>query len=291
MTEHFIPMVLNGDAGSRPGMVGTFFKRVAKHFANEVAVVTPNGRLLSHSPAEGLATWQKIPKAERTTLEDLGKYDATLDPGPPAGGLILNVYARGLMRDPAGRLQAYKTDVARNREPGRDHLWLTKAEWQALVPSRPIQGAVVAVPAPVVERLCRYCLIDLVRVGGNGGPRRSAEVRSDPWQLTVAEVTPAAVQLRLDGSARLVTHDRGSGARDQEGKADTYQLLGFLCYDRKQGVFTRVDVVALSETGHYDEMHRKVVPLGVAFELAQGQAPAERVPPASFGKDYFGKSR
>jgi hypothetical protein len=291
MTEHFIPMVLNGDAGSRPAMVGTFFKRVAKHFANEVAVVTPNGRLLSHSLAEGLAMWQRMSKAERTTLEDLGKYDATLDPGPPAGGLILNVYARGLIRDPAGRLQVYKTDVARSREPGRDHLWLTQAEWQAWVPSRPIQGAVVAVPNAVVERICRYCLIDLVRVGGNGGPRRPEDVRPGEWQLTVAEVTPASVQLRLDGSARLVTHDRGNGAQDQEGKADTYQLLGFLRYDRRQGVFTRADVVALSETGHYDEMHRKVVPLGVAFELAQGQVPAERVAPASFGKNYFGKSR
>jgi hypothetical protein len=50
-------------------------------------------------------------------------------------------------------------------------------------------------------------------------------------------------------------------------------------------------MVALSETGHYDEIHRKVVPLGVAFELAQGQLPAERVAPASLGKDYFGKSR
>jgi hypothetical protein len=291
MTEHFIPMVLNGDAGSRPGMVGTFFKRVAKHFANEVAVVTPNGRLLSHALAEGLAIWKKLPETERKTLEDLGKYDATLDPGPPAGGLILNVYARGLMRDLAGRHQVYKTDVARSREPGRDHLWLTKAEWQALVPAQLTQGAVVAVPGPVVERICRYCLIDLVRVGGNGGPRRSEEVRSGAWQMTVVEVTPAAVQFRLDGSARLVTHDQGSGAQDKEGKADTYQILGFLRFDRRQGVFKQVDVVALSETGHYDEIHRKVLPLGVAFELAQREVPAERVPPASFGKDYFGKSR
>src|SRR5262249_42532000 len=161
-------------------------------------------------------------------LEDLGKYDATLDPGPPAGGLILNVYARGLMRDPAGRLQVYKTDVARSREPGRDHLWLTKAEWQALVPAHLTRGEGVGVPGPGVERICRYCLIDLVRVGGNGGPRRPEDVHPGEWELTVAEVTPAAVQLRLDGSARLVTHDRGSGARDQEGKADTYQILGFL---------------------------------------------------------------
>ena len=286
-----MPIVLNGDAGSRPGMVATFFKRVAKHFANEVAVVTPNGRLLSHSLKEGLAMWQKLPIAERTTLEDLGKYDATLDRVPPTGGLVLKVYARGLMRDPAGRLQIYKTEVARSREPGRDHLWLTQAEWQALVPDRLTPGEAVAVPAPVVERICRYGLIDLVRVGGNGGPRRPEDVRAGAWRLTVAEVAPASVRLRLDGSARLVTHDRGSGAQDKEGKVDSYQVLGVLSYDRKRERLTRFDVVGLSETGHYDEIHQQVVPLGVALELAEGRVPADRVAPSSFGKDYFSKSR
>jgi hypothetical protein len=286
-----VPIVLNGDAGSRPGMVATFFKRVAKHFANEVAVVTPNGRLLSHSLKEGLAMWQKLPIAERTTLEDLGKYDATLDRVPPTGGLVLKVYARGLMRDPAGRLQIYKTEVARSREPGRDHLWLTQGEWQALVPARFAQGEVVAVPGPVVERICRYGLIDLVRVGGNGRPRRPEHVHSGAWRVTVAEVTRASVRLRLDGSARLGTHDRGSGAQDKEGKADTYQVLGVLSYDRKQQRFTRFDLVGLSETGHYDEIHQKMVPLGVAFELSQGQVPADRVAPSSFGNDYFRTSR
>jgi hypothetical protein len=271
-------------------MVATFFKRIAKHFANEVAVVTPNGQLLSHSLNEGLAKWEKIPETERKTLEDLGKYDTTLDPVPPTGGLVLKVYARGLMRDPVGRFQIYKTEVARSREPGRDHLWLTQAEWQALVPARPAPGEVVAVPAPIVERICRYCLIDLVRVGGNGGARRREDVRSGEWRLTVAEVTPASVRLRLDGSARLVTHDRGSGAVDKEGKVDAYQVLGILSYDRKQESFTRFDLVGLSETGHYDDIHRKALPLGVAFQLAHGQAPADRVAPSSFGKDYFGKS-
>jgi hypothetical protein len=128
--------VLNGDAGARPGLVATFFRRVARHFANETAVVTPNGRLLAHSPAEGLKKWRALPADERRRLDDLGPYDPSRDPEPPAGGVILNVFARALTRDADGRLRPYQAEVARSREPGRDHLWLTEAEWRALVPAR-----------------------------------------------------------------------------------------------------------------------------------------------------------
>ena len=169
-------MVLNGDAGSRPGLVSTFFRRVAKHFANECAVVTPNGRLLSHSPAEGLAKWRQLPAAERKRLDDLGKYDTAHDPAPPPGGVILRVFARGLVRDPQGKLQIYKTKVARSLEAGRDHLWLTEAEWRSLVPSGAKAGETLPVPQPLTDRICRRYLIDLVRVGGNGGPRRPEQV-------------------------------------------------------------------------------------------------------------------
>jgi hypothetical protein len=282
--------VLNGDAGSRRDMVSRFFGRVARHFANEVAVVTPNGRLLSHSLTEGLNKWKKLPKARRKTLEDLGKNNAALDPAPPAKGLILKVYARGLERDSAGRLRIYKTKVARSLEAGRDHLWLKEAEWQALLPARFRKGEKRQVPQPLVDRICRRCLIDLVRVGGNGGPRRPEEVLAREIHLTVTEVTPRNIRMSLDGSARLATHDRGSGAFNKEGKVDTFQLLGRLEYDRAKKVFTRFAVVAFSETGHYDEINRKVLPLGVAFELTRGDTPADRVPPSSYGKDYFGKS-
>jgi hypothetical protein len=284
-----VPLALNGDAGARGDMVSTFFKRVAKHFANEVAVVTPNGRLLSHDPAEGLARWKKLPRAERKRLADLGRYDTRLDPSPPPGGLVLKVYARALTRGPGGRLGAYKTGVARSREPGRDHLWLSAGEWKALVPEAPRPGQRRPVPAALADRLCRRCLIDLVRVGGNGGPRRPDEVLARELRLTAEEVTPARLRLRLDGRARLATHDVGCGARGKAPKVDTFALLGYLDYDRAKKVVTRFDVVALSETGHYDEVHRKVLPLGVAFELTRADSPADRVPPSSFGKDYFGK--
>jgi hypothetical protein len=131
-------------------------------------------------------------------------------------------------------------------------------------------------------------VIDLVRVGGNGGPRRPEEVLARDLRLTVESVSAGVMRLRLDGSARLATHDHGSGARGRERKVDRFQFLGFLTFDRKAEAFRRFDLVAFSETGHFDEIHNRVLPLGVAFELAAGKTPAERLPPSAFGKDYFG---
>src|SRR4051812_9969903 len=136
-------------------MAARFLKRMAGHFANETAVVTPNGKVLHHSPAEGLARWKKLPRAERTHLEDLGKYDPGREPAPPAGGLILNVYARGLSVPEFGRLEVYRNPRAHlSKEPGRDHLWLTEAEWKSLVPGRPKKAQRFAVPKPLVDRMC-----------------------------------------------------------------------------------------------------------------------------------------
>jgi hypothetical protein len=268
-------------------MVSAFFKRVARHFANEVAVVTPNGKLLSHSPRDGLKSWQNLPRAERTALQDLGRYDIALDPAPPLKGLILKVYARGLVRDSQGNLQIYKTKVARSLEAGRDHLWLTESEKKSLVPARPHEGDTLKVADAIVDRIYRNCLIDLVRVGGNGGPRRHEQVLAREMRLTVVAATADAVRLRLDGSARLATSDAGSGARGKSGKVDTYQMLGFATFDVNKESFTRLDLVALSETGHFDEINHKTLPFGVAFELTPGKKPADRLPPSSFGKDYF----
>lgn len=272
-------------------MASKFFRRVARHFANEVGVVTPNGKLLSGYPEEGLKKWRALPEAERRRLEDLGTYNAALDPQPPPGGLVLDVYARALTRTPEGRWQIYRTEVARSLEAGRDHLWLTGAEWKSLLPARPAKGERVEVPDPVVDRICRRYLIDLVRVGGNGGPRRREDVLAEHMRLTVVEVTPQTVRLKLAGSARLATQDVGSGARPNMLKIDTFQLLGRLEYDPRAKAIKRFEILALSETGHFDEIHHKVLPLGVTFELSRGEKPAERVAPSSFTKDYFASGR
>jgi hypothetical protein len=82
-----------------------FLGRVAKHFANEVAVVTPNGEFLSQDAAEALKKWKQMPASKRKHLADLGEYDSKLDPSPPPNGLVINVYARALRRSDTGRFE------------------------------------------------------------------------------------------------------------------------------------------------------------------------------------------
>lgn len=275
LAAEFIPVVLNGSVDKRGDMVSRFFKQVSRHFANDMAVVTPNAQLLAHAPAEGLKKWKELPAEERKTLADFGAYDDSLDPAPPAGGLRFDVFARGLQRNGAGALEIYKTKVTRSLEAGRDHLWLTTDEAKSLVSLK--------VPDALVDRICRTSLVDLVRVGGNGNARKAEDVLSREMTLTVAEDLPGELRLRISGSARLATHDPGSGGPKQ----DDYRISGEAVYDRARRAFTRFAFVAFSETGHYDEIARKTLPFGVAFELTAGESPSDRLPPAFYSKSYF----
>src|SRR5262245_34794365 len=136
-----------------------------------MAVATPNAKLLSGSAEEGLKRWKALPHDERTKLDDLGKYDVSKDPAPPASGLGLKVFARPLDRASAGQFVIYRNPKAHlSQEPGRDFLWLKADECKALIPASPRKGDTLTVPDAVVDRLCRRYLIDLVRIGGEGGP-------------------------------------------------------------------------------------------------------------------------
>jgi len=248
--------------------------------------------MLSIYPEEALRKWRQLPRSERRAVDDLGKYDVALEPSPPPGGLVLNVFARPLVRVSAGELEIYRNPKAHlSKEPGRDHLWLTRAEWKSLVPAQPETGDRLTVPGSIADRLCRRYLIDLVRIGGEGTPRRPEDVLSSDLVLTVEEVTPARLRLRLEGTPRFVTRGREYGAPQKEGRKDPFQLLGIAEYDRRAAVFTRFDIVALCETGHYGEIGKKLLPLGVAFELSRSETPADRVRPHSYYDNYFGARR
>jgi hypothetical protein len=288
ISDQFVPVVLDGSVDKRGDQVSRFFKQVSKHFANDMAVITPNAELLAHGPEEGLKKWKEIPPEKRRSLADFGEYDASLDPLPPAGGLRFKVYARGLIRHPSGSLEIYKTRVTRSLEAGRDQLWLTALEAQALVPAEAREGTVHKAPDPVVDRICRTCLIDLVRVGGNGNARKADEVLSREICLRVKAVSAGEMLLEISGSARVATHDPGSGGSARDPKVDEFRFTGEALYDRSRQGLVRFDLVALSETGHYDEIAQKVLPLGIAFELTTSEAPADRIPPSSYGAGYFG---
>lgn len=254
---------------------------------------TADGKLLAYKNAgqapdvmretlrQGLRAWEKLPAESRkpgvVKVNDLEKIDARYTRTLPPGGLIVNVYTRILDRGDEGKLCKGTCKTLGGDAAARDHLWLTEADWKALVPSDAKQGDRIPFPPRVAERILRFHLIDNTR--GEPPMWRREDIRSQDLRLTVEEVTTASVKLRLEGAAVLATQadtakaDRGFDVR----------LLGHVQFDRTKKAIDRFDVVAVGEhwgQGTYTGGARPGrQPLGVAFELSLGKSAADLVPP------------
>jgi hypothetical protein len=253
--------------------------------------LTASGKLLAYKNAHdprvmrealelGLKRWQALPAEERrpgaVTVPPPGKIDTRYTRTPPAGGLVLRSYTRILDRAAGGKYVRGTCGLAGGDRPARDHVWLTKAEWQLLVPAAPRKGQVLPMPAALTRRLVRFHLLDNTR--GEPAYWRADEVHGASLTWTVTAVSTGEVTLELTGKALLAT-----GARAEKAKRGyDVALRGVLRYDRARQVITRLDMLALGE--HWgrstftpgERPGRK--PLGIAFELA-GTAPADLVPP------------
>jgi hypothetical protein len=179
-----------------------------------------------------------------------------------------------------------------------DHMWLTAAEARSLMPARPRAGDRFSFPAALADRLVRWHLNPLT-VYGETNPLTRLEVRASELRLTVEQVTPDMVRLRLNGFARLGSAPPTEVATGQVACLDQWgyepRLLGFLEYDPRTHVWTRFDIVALGEhfgrLGICDSGSRPgLQPLGISFELVQGDRAADRVPPGRgpTSRTYFG---
>ena len=241
---------------------------------------------------KALREWDKLPAERRrpgaVKVEDGGKLDPRYTRSLPNGGLVVNVFTRILDREGVG----YCKGTCRHSGgdlAARDHLWLTEADWKSLIPADPKQGTTFAVPARVRERILRFHLIDNTR--GEPPFWTREQVRRQKMTLTVEEVMPTRLRLRLDGEALLAT-----SADPKEAKRGmNARLLGHVEYDRKKKALTRFDVVALGEHWGDSPLTRGArpgrTPLGVAFELARGDQPADRVPPQAARSlaEYLGR--
>jgi hypothetical protein len=310
--ENFVPVA--GDdwyQRRRDDAEGRFFRAVSDQSGRgsyeenggdtrqAIYCLTAGGRLLASKNAGQLPDemrktlrdaqerWKSLPEAERrpgaVVVEEL-RPDPQFDRSPPPGGLVIKTYTRAIERGAGGwRAMPLKLDGA-CPEPQRDHLWLTETEWRGLVPADPQIGQRVGVPAGVAHRIFRFHLVDSTL--GEPVTWEPDEVRSGALTLTVTRATPGRVEFRLDGSALLATAPAGSRA----GRSYDVTLLGYLGYDRATRAMDRFDVVAL---GDYKEGKAGRKALGVAFELARGAAPADRVPPqgARWLPGYLGAKR
>jgi hypothetical protein len=224
------------------------------------------------------------------TVEDGGRPDPRYHRALPPGGLVVNVFTRILDRK-EGDLCAGTCARVGGNFAARDHLWLTEADWKSLVPAVPKQGQTFDVPARVRDRILRFHLVDNTR--GEPPHWKAHEVRGPKMTLTVAEATARRVRLRLAGSALLATK---ANQREAERGYDV-SLLGTLDYSPLKKALTRFDVVAVGEHWGESPLTRGArpgrTPLGVAFELARGDQPADRVPPqaARDFEEYLGRGR
>jgi hypothetical protein len=272
------------------------------------------------SVERAIKAWAALPDSERKPGSVKVPEYPPVDPKravavkPPDGSLVLRVYNRQLARDTKGELRytvaddyvpelkklyGQKSYEGRFSEVGQDWMWITRQEWQAMMPEKPVKGQEVKVPTTLVERVFRF---HLEPSRGFTAVNQFIYCTADDGQmrLTVEEAGANEVRLRLDGFAKLEL-DRGAGYEGVRRKIG-YQpsLLGYLAYDPAKKVFTRFDLVALgnargqangenlmgARTGEF--------PMGVAFELVNPLTPRDYVQPTglmdgggNYNLDYY----
>jgi hypothetical protein len=240
-----------------------------------------------------LVRWKALPAAQRRPgafkVPARGKVDPNYTRTPPPGGLVLNVFTRILDEDGKGGYVKGTCDAGFGDQAARDHLWLTKAEWEGLVKADAKKGQAFPMPAPLAERLLRFHMLDNTR--GEPIYWGKDEVRKQALTWTVEEADARVVRLKLTGSALLAT--AADPARANRGF--DLHVLGHLHYDRARQAITRFDVVAVGEhwgNGPFTRPPRPGrKPLGLAFELSPGRSAGDLVPPqaARMNDEYFGR--
>jgi hypothetical protein len=282
---------------------GELFRRIAEqgHYAGRshptdtrqgLYAAAPSGVLLAsinhNDPSrvaamleKALAAWEALPGDQRRGEGDVGGF--RWESLRPEDGLVLRVTTRDLARDlpaEAGwRARAWNRDVA----------WFRRAEARSFLPEDPRPGSVHDVPAPLVRRLARLHLADVVR--GQSPPYAEGDVKEARLTATVTRVEGSTVHLRLEGRASL----RAEGTWSTGGisgapptpqvRAFDGRLLGRATFDLAEGRFTRFSLLAVGMRRGATQYNGRAddpgpAPQGVAFTLA-GDTPADRVAPAA----------
>ena len=278
-----------------------------------MSCVSASGKMLGHRPcAEVLEAFHQLPESERkpngVKVPELEADDAVI-PSPPEGGLVLRVHARFLARETDGKLRHAKpTDFPLMRanprvlkswqlflQPNTEYMWLTRDEWQSLVPAKPTPGEKQDVAAIIAERMARFHLTPQRATTSEGGIKGRQAVQEARMTLVVKQVSAEQIRMELEGFVHWGSDYDASQATTPNGPlAQGYAtpLFGRLEYDRRKQAFTRFDIVAPGDVwGRWGDANGKSMyverpgrsPFGFAFELATGNSPSDRIPPGGNG--------
>ncbi len=298
--EDFVPVA--GDdwyQRRRKDSEGEFFIKVADQGPRKgggtrqgIYVFTADGKLLAFRNAQdadvmrgvfqkALAEFKKLPADQRKPgaieVGEPARVDPNYSRKPPKGGLVVNVYTRILDKDDKGDFCHGTCDFTGGDKTAHDHLWLAEEDWKSLVPANAKKGESFALPARVAQRLLRFHFADNTRGEPNFWKR--GEVRANTLKLTVTDVTPQTVTLKLDGTALLATDADATTAK----RGFDVAVLATIHYDVAGKRVTKLEGVAIGNhwgQGTYTPGARNGRrPLGIAFELASGDSPLDAIPP------------
>ncbi len=312
--EDFVPVT--GDdwyQRRRDDAEGKFFRQVADQGPQKgeedttrqgIYCFTARGKLLTYRNGydpplmretlkKGLAEWQKLLDAERRPgaiqIDSLVKLDSRYERRRPSGGLILNVQTRILDRDSKGVFRRGSCQMAGGDRSARDHMWLTREDRVALFPDGLEKGDKFPLPKRIADRMIQFHLVDNTR--GEPPMWKREEIRDSEITLTVEEASATAVRVHLEGSVILSTNKDV----DRSERGYMVRVLGYLKYDGIKKAIDRFDVVAVGEHWGETNLTKGARPgrslLGIAFELARGDSPANQVAPqgARTIEEYLGK--
>jgi hypothetical protein len=274
---------------------GKFFRSVADQGPRKgegggtrqgLYLLTASGKLLAYRNtfdpqgvkdliARGLKAWKALGDDERRPrgFSETRQDDPRYFREPPKGGIVLRVHARELDALESGGFCKATGRPPRQDLASLDHVWLRAEEWKEIVSGTKAAGETSPLPEAVALRLARFHLLDNTR--GEPNLWQRSEVKRCDVRLRVEKSTQSALVLWLEGEAHLET---AKGERGYKPK-----LRGVIEYDRAQDRLRRFDVAAAGDhwgEGTYTRGARSgPAPFGVAFQLAGGKDPADRIPP------------
>lgn len=203
-------------------------------------------------------------------------------PPVPSGALVVRVYNRHLEPDgkggyrytrPEDYLKEKRKNAPRYREVAQDFMWIPEQEWRAMVAQASEVGQSYPAPRSFRARVFRFHLDPARGLGEEVMFNSHNDAESGTLVITVEEVSPETVRLRLEGQA--VLNCKGP-------KKTSYRphLLGYLVYDRKSESVHSFRMVALGlvERTPYGARPNNR-PLGIAFEYVPDPKPWEQIPP------------
>lgn len=318
LRKNFIAVAVPTWVARADGPEGEFLRAAGVHkqwvtSSGYKTCLSASGRNLGRAPSEEvLAKFAELPASERepgrVVVPPL-PADQQLILAPPEGGLVLRVHARFLTRAPDGSLRTAKTsdfplmrdkpkiiaNWARFLAPNTEHMWLTRDEWQALVPENPRKGQRRAVDAALLTRLARFHMTPRRATTSEGGivpPKSVQQVRAE---LVVEHSNDDAIEMYLEGFIHWGTRYEQDQATSPNGPLKMgFQtpLHGRLRFDHSSNSFSRFDLVAPGYVwGRWGDANGKSLyverpgraPFGFALELATGDSPTDRIPPGGNG--------